>query len=93
MPRYLVERAFTVPQEQMNVVGRRSRDIMEDRYPAIAWEHSHILLDDDGRVMSFCVYEAPNPDVIREHASDLGDHEVLRITEIVGDVTPDDFPS
>jgi hypothetical protein len=93
MPRYLIERSFTVPQEQMNAVGRRSRDIAAERYPAITWEHSHVALGDDGRVMTFCVYDAPDEDVLLDHARDLGDHEVLRISEIVGDVTPDDFPS
>jgi hypothetical protein len=90
--RYLIERSFTVGQEQMNAVGRRSRQIAEERYPAIHWEHSHVAVDDDGRVMTFCVYEAPNEDLLLSHARELGDHEVLRIAEIVGDVTPDDFP-
>ena len=93
MPRYLIERFFTVPQEQMNAVGRRSRVLAEERYPAITWEHSHVAIGEDGRVMTFCVYDAPSEDVVRAHADDLGDHEVLRISEIVGDITPDDFPS
>lgn len=93
MPRYLVERQFSVGQEQMSAVGRRSREIIEGRYPSIVWEHSHVSVDDDGRVVSFCVYGAPSEDEILKHAQDLGDHEVLRVSEIVGDVTPDDFPS
>lgn len=92
MPRYLLERAFTVGQEQMNVVGRRSRQIARERYPEIQWEHSHVVLDDEGRVRTFCVYSGPNEDILMKHANDLGDHEVLHITEIVGDVTPEDFP-
>jgi hypothetical protein len=93
MPRYLVERVFTVGQEQMNAVGRRSREIAEERYPGLTWEHSHVALDPDGRVMTYCVYGSPDEDVLRAHARELGDHEVLRISEIVGDVTPSDFPS
>jgi hypothetical protein len=58
VPRYLIERSFTVGQEQMNAVGRRSREIAEARFPSIAWEHSHVA-----------------------------------VAEIVGDVTPADFPS
>ena len=92
MPRYLIERSFTVGQEQMNVVGRRSRQIAEERYPSIRWEHSHVVLGDDGSVQTFCVYSAPDEDDLRSHAQELGDHQVLRISEIVGDVTPDDFP-
>jgi Protein of unknown function (DUF4242) len=93
MPQFLVERSFTVGQEQMNAVGRRSNDIIRERYPAITWHHSHVALDEDGTVRTFCVYEAPSEEVIREHAALLGRHEVLRISEIVGDVTPSDFPS
>jgi len=93
MPRYLLERVFTVGQEQMNVVGRRSRELAEERYPSIHWEHSHVVVDDDGTVRTFCVYDGPDEDELLRHARDLGDHEVLRIAEIAGDVTPDDFPS
>lgn len=93
MPRYLVERQFSVGEEQMTAVGRRSREIAEERYPSIVWEHSHVLVDEDGRVATFCVYGADNRDEILKHAQDLGYHEVLRVSEIVGDVTPADFPS
>ena len=92
MPRYLVERHFEVGQEQMDAVGRRSREIVEDRYPAITWEYSHVAVDDDGRVRTFCMYEAPDEDTIRQHASELGFHQIVRVAEIVGDVTPADFP-
>lgn len=93
MPRYLIERQFSVGEEQMSAVGRRSRQIAADRYPSLVWEHSHVSVDEDGRVVTFCVYGAANEDEIFRHAEDLGDHEVLRVSEIVGDVTPADFPS
>jgi hypothetical protein len=92
MPRFLVERQFEVGQEQMDVVGRRSRETIEERYPSIVWEHSHVALGDDGRVHTFCLYEAPDAEVIRTHAQELGFHQIVRLTEIVGDVTPADFP-
>ena len=41
---------------------------------------------------SFCIYEAPNEEMVREHANRLGDHFVETIYEIAGDVTPADFP-
>jgi len=37
------------------------------------------------------VYEAPDEQTVREHAQQLGEHEYW-IQEIVGDVTPADFP-
>jgi hypothetical protein len=42
--------------------------------------------------MSFCIYDAPSTDVVRAHAQELGEHLVMSIYEIAGDVTPDDFP-
>lgn len=92
MPRYLVERQFDVGQEQMTALGRRSRQIANERFPGITWEHSHVAIDEQGHVQTFCLYEAPSEDDIRQHAQELGSHEVLRVSEIVGDVTPDDFP-
>lgn len=92
MPRYMIERQFEVGQEQMDAVGRRSRTIAEERFPSIKWEHSHVMIDDDGRVLTFCIYQAASEDEVRQHAQLLGQHQVVRVAEIVGDVTPDDFP-
>ena len=92
MPRYVIERTYSVDLDGMPAVGKRSREVRNDHYPAIVWEHSHVVLDDDGTVKSFCVYGAPSVDVIRRHAELLGEHAVDAIYEIAGDVTPDDFP-
>lgn len=93
MPRFLIERRFHVREDQMQDVGRRSRQIAEEQFPGqIAWEHSHVLVDEQGAVKTFCVYAAPNEEVIRQHAGELGRHEIVSVHEIAGDVTPADFP-
>ena len=92
MPRYVIERTYTVDEEQVPVVATRSKRIARDHYPQIIWEHSHVVIDSDGTPKSFCVYDAPNEEIVREHAERLGDHSVDRVYEIAGDVTPDDFP-
>jgi Protein of unknown function (DUF4242) len=92
MARYLVERQFEVGQEEMPVVSRRSRQLLEENFPEITWEHSHVAVGDDGSVKTFCLYEAPSEDAVRQHAKELGLHEIDAIYEIVGDVTPADFP-
>ena len=92
MPRYLVERQFHVGEDEMRSVGRRSREIREEHFPEIGWEHSHVVVGDDGRVRTYCVYEAPSEDIVRRHADQLGMHDVESVHEIAGDVTPDDFP-
>jgi hypothetical protein len=90
--RYMIERQFHVGQERMPEVGRRSRQIVEEQFPEIVWEQSHVAVEEDGGVRTFCLYMAPSLDVVRAHAKELGLHDVLAIYEIAGDVTPADFP-
>ena len=92
MPRYMVVRSFEVGEEQMPNVGRRSRELTEDSFPEITWEHSHVIVDDAGTVMTYCIYDAPNEEIVREHARMLGRHTIDGLYEIAGDVTPADFP-
>jgi hypothetical protein len=92
MTKYLVERKFEVGEDQMPEVGRRSKQIAIEQFPEITWHHSHVVVDEEGNVKTYCVYEAPDEDTVRRHAAQLGLHEVWAIQEIAGDVTPDDFP-
>jgi hypothetical protein len=92
VPRYLVVRVFDVTSDDMPEVGRKSRVTIEDKYPEIVWEHSHVVVRDDGKVMTYCVYDAPSAEIVRRHAVDLGSHTVEDVQEIAGDVTPADFP-
>ena len=91
MPRYLIQRKFSVTENEMPRVGRRSKELTIDEFPKIVWEHSHVIVDENGMAGTYCVYEAPDEQTVREHAQQLGEHEYW-IQEIVGDVTPDDFP-
>jgi hypothetical protein len=93
MPRYMIVRSFDVGEAEMPAVGRRSRQIAEEEFPQVTWELSHVVVDDSGKVRTFCVYGAPNEDVVRQHSTRLGQHQVDSIDEIVGDVTPADFPA
>jgi hypothetical protein len=92
MPRYLIERTYTVDMDTLPTVATRSKAIGHYRYPEIVWEHSHVVVGPDGTPKSFCVYDAPSEEMVREHASNLGDHHVQVIYEIAGDVSPADFP-
>ena len=75
------------------MIGRRSKEIIEGDFPQIVWEHSHVTVDDDGQVQTYCIYSAPNRDLLHEHATVLGSHVIDQIQEIAGDVSPADFPS
>ena len=92
MPRYLIERTYTVDMDGLPTVATRSKAIGHYQYPEIVWEHSHVVVGTDGTPKSFCIYDAPSEEMVREHASRLGDHAVTTIYEIAGDVSPADFP-
>ena len=88
----MVVRSFEVGEDQMPPVGRRSRELTEEEFPEITWEHSHVVVDDDGLVHTYCVYAAPNEEIVRAHSKKLGRHTIDALQEIAGDVTPADFP-
>ncbi len=94
MPRYLIERTWDdMEEEEMASKGRLSKHILtaDEKFSAITWEHSHVVIDEDGQLKSFCVYSSPNTELIREHAELLGDHKIGGIYEIGGDISPADF--
>jgi hypothetical protein len=90
MPRYLIERDYgAAEQEAMQNIGVRSKQAAE-QLSDVTWEHSHVVSDETG-VKSYCVYEAPNEERLREHGDMVRNHTIVRIWEIAGDVTPADF--
>ncbi len=94
MPRYIISRSFDVGEPEMPVVGRRSREIAENEFPEVTWEHSHVVVDGEtGKVRTYCIYAAPSEEMVREHSTRLGQHVIDWVDEIAGDVTPADFPA
>jgi hypothetical protein len=89
----MVVRAFDCGEGEMPSIGRKSRELIENKFADVKWEHSHVVVDDTGNVRTFCVYEAPDEETVRAHASQLGMHNILSLDEIAGDVTPADFPA
>jgi Protein of unknown function (DUF4242) len=92
MTKFLIERTFHVGTDQMDAIGKRSKQLTLEQFPEITWHHSHVVVDDNGSVRTYCVYEAPGEEIVRAHADALGWHNVDGVYEIAGDVTPDDFP-
>jgi len=94
MPRYLIERVWDPMQEdEMAAKGPLSKQILAEnlQFAPITWEHSHVVIGEDGQVRSFCVYSSPDRELIREHAEQVGDHTIKGIYEIGGDMSPEDF--
>jgi len=88
----MIVRRFDVTEPEMGSIGRRSRELTEGDFPEITWEHSHVVVDDDGKVKTFCIYAAPDEDTVLAHSAALGQHTLDMLHEIAGDVTPADFP-
>jgi hypothetical protein len=67
MPRYVIERALpgagSLSPEQMKGIAQKSNSVLTDLGPSIKWEHSYVTGD-----KIYCVYSAPNAEIIREHA-------------------------
>jgi hypothetical protein len=93
MPRYLIERVWNVAQEEeMAAKGPLSKQILaDDHFSPVEWEHSHVVMGEDGLLRSYCVYSSPDTQLIEEHSKLLGDHMIEEIYEIGGDISPADF--
>jgi Protein of unknown function (DUF4242) len=92
VPRYVIERFFDrISDEDMLAASVRSDQIMTDRFPEITWEHSHVVIDDNGAIKTFCIYGAPNEEMLREHAEAFGSHMITNLYELVDDVTPEEI--
>lgn len=89
MPRYMLKRMWGHQTDaEMLEHGRRSKQVGTE-FPDITWDHSHVVVDDEGRAVSYCVYEAPSAERVLEHASVTGGHVVDRVYELAEDLSPE----
>jgi hypothetical protein len=88
----MVERSFgNISDEEMLDAAMRSDRVRNERFPEITWEHSHVCVDPDGAIITYCVYSAPSEQMIRDHADGFGGHTITHLYEIADDVTPSDL--
>ena len=68
MPRYVIERSIpgvgNASVQELQAVSQTSCNVLQELGPEIQWIHSYVTGD-----KIYCVYIAPNEDLIREHAS------------------------
>jgi hypothetical protein len=89
MPRYLVERLFDeISEDDMLAAAIRSDTVRQEDFSDMKWEHSYVCEEPDGKITTFCVYEAESVDDIKRHAEAFGSHVVGRVWEIVDDMSP-----
>jgi Protein of unknown function (DUF4242) len=86
MPKYVIERelpdAGKLSKEQLQAISRKSCDVLREMGPQIQWIESYVASD---RI--YCVYIAPNEEMIRQHAK-AGGFPADRISEVKQVIDP-----
>jgi uncharacterized protein DUF4242 len=86
MPKYLIERelpgAGNLSQEQLRGISQKSCSVLNSLGPQIQWIQSYVTGD-----KIYCVYRAPNEDMVREHAKQ-GGFPANKISEITTVIDP-----
>ncbi len=71
MPKYVIEREFPgagkLSAEQLKGISQTSCDVLNKMGPQIQWVNSYVTPD-----KIYCVYIAPNEEMVREHAKQGG---------------------
>ncbi|MCL4524623.1 MAG: DUF4242 domain-containing protein [Acidobacteria bacterium] len=86
MPKYVVEREipgagkFTPPELQG--ISQKSCKVLQELGPQIQWVESYVT---DNKI--YCVYIAPNEEMVREHAR-RGGFPANRISEVRTQIDP-----
>jgi hypothetical protein len=80
MPKYVIERDIAgvgaSPAEALQAVSQTSCSVLRELGPTIQWVQSYVT---DDKI--YCVYIAPNEDLIHEHAT-RGGFPANRISEV-----------
>jgi len=86
MPKYLIEReiagAGKLSAPELQAVSQKSCSVLQQLGPQIQWVQSYVTGD-----KIYCVYIAPNEELIREHAAQ-GGFPANRISEIKSVIDP-----
>jgi hypothetical protein len=86
MPKYVIERdipgAGNLTSSELRAVSQTSCGVLQKLGPQIQWVHSYVTQD-----KVYCIYIAPNEDLIREHARQ-GGFAANRVSEIKEVIDP-----
>jgi len=86
MPRFVIERdmpgAGQLSGQQLKEASVTSCNVLRDLGPAIQWVESYVT---DDRL--YCVYVAPNEEIIREHAR-RGGFPATRVAPVRAVISP-----
>jgi hypothetical protein len=86
MPKYVIERelsgAGNLKPQELQAISQKSCSVLRNLGPPIQWLHSYVT---DNKI--YCVYIAPNEQMVREHASQ-GGFPANKISEIKTVIDP-----
>ena len=86
MPKYVIEReipgAGKLTAEQLQGISQKSCGVLRNLGPQIQWVHSYVT---DNKI--YCVYIAPNEQMVREHANQ-GGFPANKISEVKRVIDP-----
>jgi hypothetical protein len=88
MPKFVIERnipgAGKLSAQELKAISQTSCGVLSKMGPAIQWVHSYVTTD-----KIYCVYNAPNEEMVREHAKQGGfpATAVSRVSTIIDPTT------
>jgi hypothetical protein len=86
MPKYIIERnipgASKLSATELHEISAKSNAVLRELGPDVQWVHSYVAGD-----KIYCVYNAKDPDIIREHAR-CGGFPADVITKVVAVIDP-----
>ncbi|MBX3278486.1 MAG: DUF4242 domain-containing protein [Acidobacteria bacterium] len=86
MPKYVIEReipgAGKLSAQELNAISQKSCSVLDKLGPQIQWLQSYVTGD-----KIYCVYIAPNEEIVREHAQQ-GGFPANRISVVTAVIDP-----
>jgi len=88
MPKFVIERelpgAGKLSAQELRAISEKSMGILNTLGPKIQWVHSYVA---DDKI--YCVYNAPSPELIQEHARCGGfpANRISRVRQIIDPTT------
>lgn len=86
MPQYVIEREMpgvgSLGADELKGASQTSCSVLSDLGPEIQWVHSYVT---DDKI--YCIYRAPNEDIIREHAQ-RGGFPANKISQVHAMIDP-----
>jgi hypothetical protein len=86
VPEYVIERDMpgvgSLGQQDLKGASQTSCNVLRELGPQIQWVHSYVT---DDKI--YCIYRAPNEDIIREHAQ-KGGFPANKISRVRSNIDP-----